>query len=118
MTVQALEKDISRAIVTYLETLRSLGQLTYYVNLEGGRRDVRQQVSLKRQGARPGRPDIEIITSGGRVIFLELKRRKGGRLSDAQQAEIDNLRRLGCPCYVIKATDEADAVSQLNDILE
>ena len=115
---QISEKHISRAIVLYLDGLKKEGRLTYYVNLEGGRRDIRQQVSMKQQGARPGRPDLEIFVSDGRVIFVELKRKKGGRLSAAQSQEIEDLRRFGHSCHVIRAVDERDGVGQLEAVLE
>ena len=123
MIQQSLEKDISRGIVIYLDALRAQGRLTFYVNIEGGKRDVRQQVSLKRQGVRPGRPDIEIFPkrkpgAAQSVIFVELKRKKGGRLSDHQRNEIEQLTSLGYECHVIKAIDQSDAISQIETILE
>ena len=112
-----LEKEISKQIVNYLEKERSEGKLTYFVNLEGGRRDVRQQVSLKQQGARPGRPDLEIFKAG-RVVFIELKRAKGGRLSPSQTTEINSLEALGYEVYVVRATDGVDGIKQVQTILK
>lgn len=114
---QWLEKDISAALVTYLEELRADGELTFFVNLEGGRRDVRQQVSMKRQGARAGRPDIEIFAKNGRVFFIELKRLRGGRLTGAQAGEIAILKKFGFDCHVIRALQGDDAIDQVHDIL-
>lgn len=114
---QSLEKDISKAVVNYLDVLKAQGRLVYYVNIEGGRRDVRQQVSLKRQGVRPGRPDIEVFANDNRVIFLELKRKRGGRVSEKQRNEIDSLKALGYECHVIYAETEADGVNQIQVIL-
>lgn len=116
-TNQRSEKEISKAVVNFLETLKQTGRLTYYVNLEGARRDVRQQVAMKQQGARAGRPDIEIFANDNRVIFLELKRRAGGRLSEHQKKEIEELQTLGFECHVIRATDGGDAISQIQSIL-
>lgn len=114
---QALEKDISSAIVRHLNELRQVGALSFYVNIEGGRRDARQQVALKRQGARPGRPDIELLLPGGKTIFVELKRKKGGRLSPHQQQEIANLEGLGFETRVLRVADEADGIDQVIGLL-
>ncbi len=117
MSQQKLEKDISRDVVKFLEIERGLGNLTYFVNLEGARRDVRQQVSLKQQGARAGRPDLEIFQKD-RVIFIELKRAQGGRLSTAQASEILTLQGLGYEVHVVGAVDGADGIKQIQTILE
>ena len=114
---QWLEKDIHSAVVAFLDAMRELGQLTYFVNLEGGRRDVRQQVALKSHGARPGRPDIEVLIRGGKVVFIELKRLRGGRVSAAQAGEMDVLKALGFECHVVKALQGSDAIKAIEDII-
>ena len=113
----ALEKDMSRAVIGFLEPLRKLGLLTYFVNLEGAQRSPRQQVSLKQQGARKGRPDIEVF-GPDIVVFIELKRKKGGRLSEHQKAEILALTDLGHECHVVKADSCEDVVKQVHEILQ
>ena len=117
MNRQFLEKDISKAVINFLEALRINGELTYYVNLEGAKRDIRQQVSMKRQGARAGRPDIEVFTNDNRVLFLELKRKKGGRLTQHQCNEIADLQRLGFECHVVRAESPSDGVAQIAALL-
>ena len=116
--VQISEAEISRCLVSVLEDLRQAGVLSYFVNIEGGRRDIRQQVSLKRQGARPGRPDLEIFFKRGKTIFVELKRLKGGRLSPYQKKELKALKGLGFECHVLKAVNQTDATDQLMRIIE
>jgi hypothetical protein len=111
------EADISQYLIQVLEQERRAGKLLYYVNLEGSRRDARQQVALKRAGARPGRPDIELFLPYGVMLFIELKRKKGGRLSDAQKNEINQLKFLGHEVHVVKAETGIDAAVQLTEIL-
>lgn len=53
-----------------------------------------------------GVPDRLIILPGGRVIFAELKRPKGGRLSELQKWWFNRLTRLGFMVGLIK--DEKD----------
>ena len=104
-------------MVGVLEMLRGLGLLSYYVNIEGGRRDVRQQVALKRAGVRPGRPDLQILMPDGQGFHIEVKRVPGGRLSEYQKGEIENNERLGHETFVVKAETPEDGVNQLWEIL-
>jgi len=51
--------------------------------------ELRQPITaarLKRMGVTPGWPDFLLLAPGGRAHFLELKRRKLGRLTDEQAA--------------------------------
>lgn len=50
----------------------------------GGRRDRITGAILKREGVRPGIPDITIVRNGGSVAFLEVKGHRGS-LSKPQQ---------------------------------
>jgi len=43
----------------------------------------------------PGWPDVLLVLRGGRVLWVEVKREKGGVLADVQLAKIDELRRMG-----------------------
>lgn len=53
-----------------------------------------------------GVPDRIVLLPGGRVIFAELKRPKGGRLSERQRWWGRKLRSLGFNCWTI--WDEVD----------
>ena len=48
-----------------------------------------------------GVPDRIVLLPGGRVIFAEVKRPKGGRLSELQIWWAKRLKALGFPCWVI-----------------
>lgn len=112
------EAHIQDAIVGVLEQLRALGLLNYYVNIEGGRRDVRQQVQLKRAGVRPGRPDLQLLLDEGKSVHIEVKLAPRGRLSEHQKSEIQTNERLGHKTYVVKAATPEEATAELWGILD
>lgn len=61
-----------------------------------------------------GVPDRIILLPGGRVIFAELKRPKGGRLSKLQVWWHQKLKSLGFRCIVVwSATDILELKTQL-----
>ena len=72
----------------------------------GGKRDMRTAVKLKREGVKAGTPDIVILLPEGRVAWLELKI-KGGSLSLEQQAFRKICQRLGHHWALIKSVDDA-----------
>jgi len=55
-----------------------------------------------------GIPDRLVILPKGNIAFTELKRPKGGRLSEMQKYQHKKLRALGCKVYVVKTKEEAD----------
>lgn len=55
-----------------------------------------------------GIPDRIAILPGGRVIFVELKRPYGGRLSPIQQFQIAKLQSLGCEAVVVRNYKDID----------
>ncbi len=114
--IKATEREISRAIVNELEKFLHLKKLSYFVNLEGARRDKRQQVAAKLHGMRAGRPDIEIFLNDGRTMFIELKTLKG-RLTDKQKQVHQELGGLGHDVRTIYALDAVSAIKSLHKIL-
>lgn len=57
-----------------------------------------------------GVPDRLIVLPGPRVIFVELKRPKGGVISALQHWWRDRLVRLGCEHHFVKTRAEVDAL--------
>lgn len=55
-----------------------------------------------------GVPDRIILLPGGKLIFAELKRPKGGRISKLQEWWRDQLRRLGFTVLYIYDHDQID----------
>lgn len=68
--------------------------------------------SLKAQGYRTGFPDLMVLAQNSKkeVLFIEFKREKGGRLSDAQVKWQNKLIELGYDTYVAKGAKEAIAI--------
>lgn len=77
-------------------------------------------------GVRPGVPDLLVVMPAtrtkdgkGRVLFLEMKRRKGGRLSAEQQDWIDALNALGINEVVALVCPGAEpAIAAVNQYLK
>ena len=71
-------------------------RLLYHIP-NGGSRDAREARHLKAQGVRPGVPDICLPVPRGEyaALYIELKRRQRGRVSEEQKAWLSALERAG-----------------------
>lgn len=101
------EHDEQVAVVRWL---RKNGHFVYAVP-NGGLRDAITSKRLKDEGALSGIPDLQVVLPDGRVIWLELKRREGGRLSPVQKKVHERLEALGH--VVIVGYGAKDAVEKL-----
>lgn len=77
----------------------------------GGYRDRIEAHNLRLQGVRAGVPDmcLPVPRGGYGALYIELKRRKGGRVSEEQRVWIDALNRAGNKAVICKGFDEAKA---------
>lgn len=75
----------------------------------GGSRHNMEAISLKRQGVKPGHPDIAIYEPRGKCLgmFIELKRQQGGCLTDQQEWWLIELRKKGYHALCCKGAGEA-----------
>ena len=75
----------------------------------GGKRHIRTATRLKAEGVLPGVPDLFLpykrLDFGG--LWIEMKKRKGGKVSDAQAEVMTMLRRLGYDVRVCAGWEEA-----------
>ena len=73
-----------------------------YAIPNGGKRDIRVALKLKEEGVKPGVPDICLpVPRGGKHgLYIELKRRKYGRVSSDQLEWLEALMRQGYECAV------------------
>ncbi|WP_243546189.1 VRR-NUC domain-containing protein [Pseudodesulfovibrio tunisiensis] len=80
-----------------------------YAIPNGGHRLPAVAGKLKAEGVKPGVPDICLAWPrlGYHGLYIEMKRQKGGRLSDAQKRMISALRRAGYLVRVCKGDFEA-----------
>ena len=86
-------------------------QLLFHIP-NGGSRNRVEAVHLKQQGVRAGVPDICLPVPRGiyGALYIEMKRRKGGRLEESQKRWLDILNRCGNRAVVCHGADEARAV--------
>lgn len=75
----------------------------------GGSRNKAEAARLKAQGVRAGVPDICLPAARGcyHGLYIELKRRNGGRVSEAQREWIAYLENAGYCARVCHGWDEA-----------
>ncbi len=64
--------------------------------------------ALKGDGFKPGFPDLTCYWNGGHLL-IEVKREKGGVVSDAQKALHERLSAIGWPVSIVRSQDEAHA---------
>lgn len=88
-----------------------------YAIPNGGHRDIRVAVRLKEEGVKAGVPDICLpVPRGGKHgLYIELKRRKYGRVSADQLRWLEALTREGYACAVCCGWEQARDV--INDYL-
>jgi len=82
--------------------------LLYHIP-NGGSRHLLEARNLKAQGVKPGVPDIclPVPRKGCHGLYIELKRRKGGRLAPEQSQWINDLAEQGYSAAVCKGWEAA-----------
>ena len=88
-------------------TLPELDML--YAIPNGGRRDAITGAQLKAEGVKRGVPDLclPVARGGFHGLYIELKRRTGGVVSEHQQQWIEQLRSQGYKAEVAHGASEA-----------
>lgn len=83
-------------------------RLLYHIPNEG-RRSVVTGARMKAEGMKPGVPDIclPVARGGYHALYIELKRIKGGRATDAQKQWIAALNAEGNRAVLCKGWDAA-----------
>ena len=111
-TVRVLsEADEQKALFEWAEWAKgkypALALMFHIPN--GGSRNLIEAHNLKTQGVRPGVPDIclPVPNAFHTALFIELKRRRGGRVSDDQRGWIAALNRVGNLAVICKGWEEA-----------
>ena len=96
--------------VAVVTALRRGGYLVFAIP-NGGQRGKLEGMNMKREGLMAGVPDLCICLPGGKVVWLELKRRNSGRLSAAQKEVHATMEQMGHT--VIVAHGAKDAMQKL-----
>lgn len=83
-----------------------------YAIPNGGSRNPIEARHLKDQGVKPGVPDVCLPCSRGNWhgLYIEMKRRKGGRVSEEQREMIRLLIEQGYKAVVCRGWEEAKIV--------
>lgn len=103
------EADLQCAVVEYLSMHERMNRLRFHAIPNGGSRNVREAMNLKRQGVKPGVPDVCIMLAYGPAIWIELKAPKGK--PTAQQLDfIAWANTHGHPAWVVRSVDELDGI--------
>lgn len=100
-----LEKDEQKRLCKWLKE-NKIGHFATGLGVKLGL-DVKYVASLKSQGHYSGIPDLVVLLGNGKICFIELKRQKGGKVSEEQKKWIEYLNKNGYPAKVCKGCDEA-----------
>lgn len=101
------EHRIQVAIMEFLERALPSSCMAFAVP-NGGKRDRVSGAILKREGVKPGVPDICIMRSGGYAALIEVKTATG-RLSNAQIEFRDWCGRNDVPFAVVRGVGDVQA---------
>lgn len=84
-------------------------QILLFAIPNGGGRTPRDGAKLKSEGVLPGVPDLMVAEARGGYhgLFIEMKRSKGGKLSDKQIAVLATLAHNGYKTAVCAGCEEA-----------
>ena len=99
------EDDEQQALVEYCDLK---GYPRFRIPNETFTRSWSQKRKNKALGVSSGVPDLGVIVNN-RLIFIELKRTKGGVVSDNQKRWIEHLTQANVPVRVCKGFHEAKA---------
>lgn len=80
-----------------------------YAIPNGGKRAIKTAIALKAQGVKSGVPDMCLPVSRGGYhgLYIELKRQKGGTVSETQKSWITALAEQGYKAVVCRGAEEA-----------
>ena len=83
--------------------------LLFHIPNGGSRKDAREGAHFKKLGVKAGVPDLFLPVARGAYhgLFIEMKREKGGRVSDDQEAWLLALSSQGYATFVANGYEEA-----------
>jgi hypothetical protein len=97
-----LESDEQKKCIEYLEILKLQGNdILYTATAQSTYTGIRQQVKNKALGVRKGLPDLIIIINK-KLVFIELKRVRGGVISQEQKQWQTKLKEARQCAYICK----------------
>lgn len=69
--------------------------------------NVRYMAKLKASGLSTGFPDLEVLIGNGKTIYVEMKKKKGGTISEAQIKWIEWMNKNNYPAKVCYGAEDA-----------
>ncbi len=105
---QPSEEALQRTVIAMLRWAAKPG-VYFYAVPNGGQRNSIVAAKMKATGTVAGVPDIALVIDGC-AHFLELKRERGGRLSDVQKAQHERIVAAGGIVATARGLDEALAI--------
>ena len=114
-TSNPLEYQECVALTQYLKILKMQGKVKQFTHIsnETFTKSWMTKTRNTAMGVTSGIPDYVIVTNK-KVLFLEMKRVKGGTVSPAQKEWIKDLRNAGAICEVCKGFNEAEKFIKLH----
>ena len=106
--MDALEYHECCTLAEYLDALQRQGRILRYGHIpnETWTKSWSQKIRNKKQGVKKGFPDYMIIFPK-ELVFIEMKRAKGGVTSPEQSAWLNDLMTLGTTAEVCHGFDAA-----------
>tara|TARA_R110000822_G_scaffold41920_2_gene114472 strand:+ start:216 stop:551 length:336 start_codon:yes stop_codon:yes gene_type:complete len=105
----------SKEQIALVRNLRANGYFIFHVP-NGGKRSMTEAIRMKAEGVMAGIPDLCLVMPEGKMIWIELKRRKGGTVSKVQKEIHARLEALGH--IVIIGYGAKDAFDKLGEHID
>lgn len=117
-----LEDRVQERVAVLLRNLSDIGKVVFFSSIPNSTFTKFKGVTAKnkRLGLNPGMPDLIIISKDSRnvrkILFLELKREKGGSLKKEQKFVIDALNSVSGSVIAKRANGYAEAKSAILEV--
>ena len=93
--------------VNWFNSVEQFKDLIIFSIPNGGKRGIKTAIKLKKEGAKSGIADLQILLPNGKSVFIEMKKEKGGKLSPEQIDFINKSQSLGHTVIVANGCNEA-----------
>ena len=110
------ESDIQIACNDYLIYLSKKYNFRHFHVPNEGKRSIWLHNRMKRMGLKSGCPDIIIEYPEGKILYIELKTKKG-RLTNSQKLWAVHSKTLGTPHFIVQG-DLNECIEQVRGIVE
>lgn len=96
------------AFVDYLMILENQGKIKNFTALPNNvwTKSFSQRMRQKKEGLRKGFPDLCIVTNSD-IVFIEMKRTKGGQVSPEQRKWHDDICLIGGNAFICYGAEQA-----------